>query len=74
MAGKNIKGSAQPEWFVEGLAHVWLPYAQMKTVSPPLAVARTEGCRIVLADVGTGDHAPVMTTTKLHVIMRMPSS
>jgi len=50
MAGKNIKGSAQPEWFVEGLAHVWLPYAQMKTVSPPLAVARTEGCRIVLAD------------------------
>src|SRR5215467_2211439 len=32
------------------LAHVWLPYAQMKTAAPPLPVARTEGCRIVLAD------------------------
>src|SRR5690242_5105560 len=34
----------------EGLAHVWLPYAQMKTMAPPLRVARTEGCRIILAD------------------------
>jgi adenosylmethionine-8-amino-7-oxononanoate aminotransferase len=37
-------------WYEQGLAHVWLPYAQMKTMRPPLAVARTEGCRIVLAD------------------------
>jgi adenosylmethionine-8-amino-7-oxononanoate aminotransferase len=37
-------------WYDEGLAHVWLPYAQMKTARPPLAVARTEGCRIVLHD------------------------
>ena len=37
-------------WYGQGLAHVWLPYAQMKTARPPLAVARTEGCRIVLAD------------------------
>ena len=39
-----------PVWYEAGLGHVWLPYAQMKTMRPPLAVARTEGCRIVLAD------------------------
>src|SRR5262249_54520374 len=32
------------------LDHVWLPYAQMKTVAPPLPVVATEGCRIRLAD------------------------
>ena len=37
-------------WYEPGLGHIWLPYAQMKTVRPPLAVARTQGCRIVLAD------------------------
>ena len=37
-------------WYAAGLGHVWLPYSQMKTARPPLAVARTEGCRIVLAD------------------------
>jgi adenosylmethionine---8-amino-7-oxononanoate aminotransferase len=39
-----------PDWYREGLPHVWLPYTQMKTASPPLAVVRTEGCRIHLAD------------------------
>jgi len=39
-----------PEWFEQGLAHVWLPYAQMKTAPAPLAVARTFGSRIVLSD------------------------
>ena len=37
-------------WTDSGLRHVWLPYAQMKTVQPPLPVVRTHGCRIVLAD------------------------
>jgi adenosylmethionine-8-amino-7-oxononanoate aminotransferase len=37
-------------WLAQGLSHVWLPYAQMKTSAPPLPVVRTEGCRIVLAD------------------------
>jgi adenosylmethionine-8-amino-7-oxononanoate aminotransferase len=37
-------------WYEAGLPHIWLPYAQMKTARPALAVARTEGCRIVLAD------------------------
>src|SRR5215472_15499807 len=38
------------DWLERGLPHVWLPYAQMKTTAPPLAVARTEGTRIHLAD------------------------
>jgi adenosylmethionine---8-amino-7-oxononanoate aminotransferase len=39
-----------PAWYAAGMAHVWLPYAQMKTMNPPLPVIRTQGCRIVLAD------------------------
>ena len=39
-----------PGWYQAGIEHVWLPYAQMKTMPEPLAVARTHGCRIVLAD------------------------
>jgi adenosylmethionine-8-amino-7-oxononanoate aminotransferase len=42
--------STAPGWYQAGFEHVWLPYAQMKTMRPPLAVARTQGCRIVLAD------------------------
>ena len=44
-----MPGSA-PDWYSSGMRHVWLPYAQMKTARPPLAVARTQGCRITLAD------------------------
>ena len=32
------------------MEHIWLPYTQMKTAAPPLPVARTQGCRIILAD------------------------
>jgi adenosylmethionine---8-amino-7-oxononanoate aminotransferase len=39
-----------PDWYTNGLNHVWLPYTQMKTARPPLAVERTHGSRIVLAD------------------------
>src|SRR5438270_161064 len=42
--------ASQPSWYSSALAHVWLPYAQMKSARPPLAVARTDGCRIILAD------------------------
>src|SRR5215467_10821496 len=48
-----MKGKPQgkvPVWYEPGLQHVWLPYAQMKTMRPPFPVARTQGCRIVLAD------------------------
>jgi adenosylmethionine-8-amino-7-oxononanoate aminotransferase len=41
---------ATPAWYADGLAHIWLPYAQMKRALPPLPVIRTQGCRIVLAD------------------------
>jgi adenosylmethionine-8-amino-7-oxononanoate aminotransferase len=41
---------AVPVWYDAGVAHVWLPYAQMKTAPAPLPVARTHGSRIVLAD------------------------
>jgi adenosylmethionine---8-amino-7-oxononanoate aminotransferase len=54
MAGKHVGTAADehamPTWYEAGLAHVWLPYAQMKTARPPLPVVRTDGCRIVLAD------------------------
>lgn len=42
--------SNHPAWFTEGWPHVWLPYAQMKTVLPPLPVIGAEGCKIKLAD------------------------
>src|SRR5262245_25959571 len=38
------------DWYPAGIDHVWLPYAQMKTMRPPLPVVRTEGCRIILSD------------------------
>jgi adenosylmethionine-8-amino-7-oxononanoate aminotransferase len=41
---------AASNWLSEGLDHVWLPYAQMKTEPEPLPAARTEGCRIFLED------------------------
>ncbi len=43
-------GGAAPDWYAAGLDHIWLPYAQMKTATPPLAVKATHGSRIVLAD------------------------
>ncbi len=46
----NGLGRAAPAWYATGLDHIWLPYAQMKTASPPLAVTATRGSRIVLAD------------------------
>ena len=42
--------TAQPDWMTAGAAHVWRPYCQMKTAPPPLAVARTQGARIILED------------------------
>jgi adenosylmethionine---8-amino-7-oxononanoate aminotransferase len=50
MAGDSSKTGKPPAWYAAGLDHIWLPYAQMKTVSPPLAVAGTAGVRIKLAD------------------------
>ncbi|MDP3658573.1 adenosylmethionine--8-amino-7-oxononanoate transaminase [Phenylobacterium sp.] len=40
----------QPAWLTEGAPHVWRPYCQMKTAPAPLAVARTQGARLILED------------------------
>jgi adenosylmethionine-8-amino-7-oxononanoate aminotransferase len=39
-----------PAWLNEGLAHLWMPYSQMRTALPPLPVVGTDGVRIELAD------------------------
>jgi len=39
-----------PDWLVTGARHVWRPYCQMKTAPAPLAVARTQGARLILED------------------------
>jgi adenosylmethionine---8-amino-7-oxononanoate aminotransferase len=46
---KEVGGGA-PDWYAAGLGHIWLPYAQMKTVTPPLPAVATRGSRIILAD------------------------
>jgi len=50
MTRRTSKNSLLPGWYDAGLGHIWLPYAQMKTVPSPLPVVRTRGTRIVLAD------------------------
>lgn len=40
----------EDEWLALGGEHIWLPYAQMKTVPVPLMAERTEGSRIYLKD------------------------
>jgi adenosylmethionine-8-amino-7-oxononanoate aminotransferase len=54
MPGDASKKNAVPDRIAglerAGLEHVWLPYAQMKTMTPPLMVAGTAGSRITLAD------------------------
>jgi adenosylmethionine-8-amino-7-oxononanoate aminotransferase len=50
MADDTSKNNAAPGWYADGIDHIWLPYAQMKTARPPLAVTRTQGSRILLAD------------------------
>ncbi|HEY1981736.1 MAG TPA: adenosylmethionine--8-amino-7-oxononanoate transaminase [Xanthobacteraceae bacterium] len=46
----EVAGSAAPDWYAAGLSHIWLPYTQMKTANPPLALTATSGSRIRLAD------------------------
>lgn len=42
--------SPTPDWYQQGLPHIWLPYSQMQTISPPIAAAATHGSRITLTD------------------------
>jgi adenosylmethionine-8-amino-7-oxononanoate aminotransferase len=39
-----------PRWLDEGLAHIWLAYAQMMTAPRPVAVKATLGSHVVLHD------------------------
>lgn len=48
--GSGPSHRSSPDWFAQGLRHVWLPYTQMETAPPPLAVVGTDGVRIQLAD------------------------
>jgi adenosylmethionine---8-amino-7-oxononanoate aminotransferase len=51
MSGKASENKGlEPAWYEQGIGHIWLPYAQMKTAAPPFAVSRTGGSRITLAD------------------------
>jgi adenosylmethionine---8-amino-7-oxononanoate aminotransferase len=55
MSGNTSKNkpagqASAPDWYDRGPPHIWLPYSQMKTASPPLAVKATQGSRIVLTD------------------------
>ncbi|MBK5920149.1 adenosylmethionine--8-amino-7-oxononanoate transaminase [Rhodothalassium salexigens] len=42
--------SDTPDWLRTGLDHLWFPYTQMKTMTPPLPAVETRGSEIVLAD------------------------
>jgi adenosylmethionine---8-amino-7-oxononanoate aminotransferase len=47
---RPVGHAAAPDWYADGVDHVWLPYTQMKTAGLPLAVTGTHGSRILLAD------------------------
>ena len=40
----------EPDWLAPGLNHIWLPYAQMKTMPRPAAIAATGGTRLIMPD------------------------
>lgn len=42
--------ASTPEWYTQGLPHIWLPYSQMKTAPAPLAARSTHNARIQLTD------------------------
>ena len=46
----HAPSTSEPAWYEQGLPHIWLPYSQMKTASPPLPCVATQGSRITLAD------------------------
>ncbi len=46
----GLAANHPPEWYENGVTHMWWPYAQMKTARPPTAVMGTDGSRIILAD------------------------
>ena len=45
-----MANNSSPDWYKNGVDHIWLPYTQMKTTPPPLAVESSDGVRLRLAD------------------------
>jgi adenosylmethionine-8-amino-7-oxononanoate aminotransferase len=45
-----VANNFNPDWYEKGVDHIWLPYTQMKTTPPPLAVESSDGVRLRLAD------------------------
>jgi adenosylmethionine-8-amino-7-oxononanoate aminotransferase len=39
-----------PAWLAAGAKHLWLPYTQMQTATPPLPVVSASGVRLTLSD------------------------
>ena len=42
--------SASSNWFEKGFDHIWLPYAQMKTMPVPAPIESTHGTQLILPD------------------------
>lgn len=42
--------SAPSNWFQTGLDHIWIPYAQMKTMPVPAPIAATRGTELLMPD------------------------
>lgn len=42
--------ASMPDWYTQGLPHIWLPYSQMKTAPAPQAARSTHNARIQLTD------------------------
>jgi len=66
---KDEIGAAPPDWYAADLDHIWLPYAQMKSASPPLAVTATRGSRIANSSTAWRRGGPPVTaiTTRISV-------
>tara|TARA_B100001939_G_scaffold338017_1_gene343113 strand:- start:2595 stop:3920 length:1326 start_codon:yes stop_codon:yes gene_type:complete len=47
---ERLSGGETPDWYSEGVPHVWLPYTQMQTTPDPLPVVGADGVRLELAD------------------------
>jgi adenosylmethionine-8-amino-7-oxononanoate aminotransferase len=45
-----MTASDMPDWYQDGIDHIWLPYTQMQTARPPLPVVKSEGVKLTLSD------------------------
>ncbi|MEO0963254.1 MAG: aminotransferase class III-fold pyridoxal phosphate-dependent enzyme, partial [Pseudomonadota bacterium] len=50
MADTPGTNNTPPAWLTDGFDHIWLPYTQMQGAPLPAPIARTAGCKLVMAD------------------------